>query len=93
MAEFKKPPSALSTLILRVFALLRLTSLSTHPKTGEIVTATNLTILNCLLVNLGPMHEKTLLKAMMSVQASSLLIGLFMYLTDQRRLQGVVSRS
>lgn len=69
-AEFKKPPSALTTAILQVLATLRLIKLSKNPDTGNVET-TNLTILNVFLVLLGPMKEDTLVKTLISTQVSS----------------------
>ncbi|KAI6030645.1 glycosyl transferase family 4-domain-containing protein [Pisolithus orientalis] len=74
-AQFSQPPSKLTTLILRVFASLRLTKLKFHPSNGTIVEATNLTILNFLLVNLGPMNEKELVQTLMAVQVSGSVLA------------------
>ncbi|KAI0036492.1 N-acetylglucosaminephosphotransferase [Vararia minispora EC-137] len=67
-ALFMKPPSGLSTFVLRIFEALRLTELTTHPQTGVILEATNLTILNFLLVKLGPMNEKRLTQTLIGIQ-------------------------
>ncbi|EMD31679.1 hypothetical protein CERSUDRAFT_100142 [Gelatoporia subvermispora B] len=69
-AEFKeKPPSAFATLILRVFATLGLVQLTTDEQTGAITATTNLTILNVLLVRLGPMREESLTKTLICTQS------------------------
>lgn len=52
---------------LRVLAALGCTELTTHPD-GTILEATNLTLLNALLLRLGPMREKRLTQALMAVQ-------------------------
>ncbi|KAI6044703.1 glycosyl transferase family 4-domain-containing protein [Pisolithus marmoratus] len=67
---FSQPPSKLTVLILRIFASLRLTKLKSHPSSGTIIEATNLTILNFLLLNFGPMNEKRLVQTLMTVQVS-----------------------
>ena len=69
-ADFPRPPSRLTTMVLKLFSMLRLTRLTTHPTTGQILSATNLTILNCLLIHTGPMSERALVLLMMSVQVS-----------------------
>ncbi|KAI6121044.1 glycosyl transferase family 4-domain-containing protein [Pisolithus croceorrhizus] len=74
-AQFSQPPSRLTTLILRAFASLRLTRLKFHPSSGTIIEATNLTILNFLLVNLGPMNEKRLVQTLMVVQVSGSVLA------------------
>ena len=43
------PPSGLTTIVLRTLATIGLTQLTFHPKTGAIIEATNLTILNFFL--------------------------------------------
>ncbi|PAV17501.1 N-acetylglucosaminephosphotransferase [Pyrrhoderma noxium] len=80
-----KPPSHLTTIILRVLSLLGLTKLTwtgTKTKTrapspgskdstskDEVITeATNLTILNVLLLRLGPMMEKRLVQVLIATQ-------------------------
>ena len=68
--DFPRPPSHLTTMTLKTFSKLGLTQLTTHPTTGQILSATNLTILNLLLVHVGPMSERGLVILMMSVQVS-----------------------
>lgn len=68
MASFPKPPSRLTTVVLKILATLRLTSLTVHPKTGVILESTNLTILNFLLIHLGPMTEKSLVETLIGTQ-------------------------
>ena len=70
-AEFKKPPSTLSTAILKILSTLGLVKLSTNPETG-LPETTNLTILNVFLVVLGPMKEDTLVKTLISTQVRRL---------------------
>ncbi|KAI0311548.1 hypothetical protein OF83DRAFT_1068628, partial [Amylostereum chailletii] len=72
---FLKPPSKLSSLVLRSFAALGLTELTTHPKTGVIFEATNLTILNFLLVRLWPMNEKRLVQVLIAVQVAGSVLA------------------
>lgn len=43
----------------------------TPPKEGQILSSTNLTILNLILVHFGPMHEATLCSAIAGVQVAS----------------------
>ncbi|KAJ8520858.1 hypothetical protein ONZ45_g2377 [Pleurotus djamor] len=76
-AMFERPPSRLSTLLLRVFAMLGLAEITPHPKSGVILETTNLTILNFLLVRLGPMTEKKLVKTLMLVQVAGSLFAFF----------------
>ncbi|KAF8526101.1 N-acetylglucosaminephosphotransferase [Gautieria morchelliformis] len=73
--DFPQPPSRLTTMTLKVFSALRLTQLTIHPTTGQILSATNLTILNLLLVHVGPMSERGLVLLVMSVQATCSLMA------------------
>ncbi|KIY44790.1 hypothetical protein FISHEDRAFT_50639 [Fistulina hepatica ATCC 64428] len=72
-----RPPSKLTAAILRIFALCRLTRLSYDTKTGAITNATNLTILNFFLINLGPMNEERLVKVLMSTQMAGSVLAFF----------------
>jgi UDP-N-acetylglucosamine--dolichyl-phosphate N-acetylglucosaminephosphotransferase len=67
LAAFDTPPSAKTRLVLESFAFLRLIKLDKDEK-GIIKSTTNMTILNTLLVNFGPMHEQTLCLLMGAVQ-------------------------
>lgn len=67
---FERPPSARTTSTLRLLSLLGLTRLTTHPKTGQIFEASNLTILNWFLVRLGPMTEKQLVQVLCAAQVA-----------------------
>ena len=69
--HFPKPPKQLTAVILRLLSFLGLTSITTHPTTGQILEANNLTILNFLLLRFGPMSEKQLVRVLMCVQVSS----------------------
>ena len=65
-----KPPSKLATFVLRLFSTFGLTDLVLDPKNGQIIEATNLTILNFLLLRFGPMTEKRLVQVLMATQVS-----------------------
>ena len=67
-----KPPSRLGTLVLRLLAAIGLTKLKTRPQDGMILEASNLTILNVILVRLGPMTEKRLVQTLIGTQVSAL---------------------
>ncbi|KAK7469100.1 tunicamycin resistance protein [Stygiomarasmius scandens] len=73
--QFLKPPSQLTTLILRVLYTLGIVDLTTHPKTGLILESTNLTILNFFLVRLGPMREKRLVQVLMCSQVAGSVLA------------------
>ena len=60
----------MTTLVLRTLSMLGLTNITIHPTTGNILEANNLTILNLLLLWLGPMNEKRLVRVLMCVQVS-----------------------
>lgn len=64
----KQPPSRLATIALRVLATLGLTEVTVNPASGVVNEATNLTILNFLLLRLGPMNEKRLVQVLMCAQ-------------------------
>jgi UDP-N-acetylglucosamine--dolichyl-phosphate N-acetylglucosaminephosphotransferase len=64
-----KRTSRLSTVVLRVLAGLGCTELTTHPD-GTILEATNLTLLNVLLLRFGPMREKRLTQSLITVQVT-----------------------
>jgi len=72
---FGCPPSVRTSSTLRIFSLLRLTRLTKHPKTGQILEATNLTILNWFLVRLGPMTEKRLVKVLCVTQVAGSVLA------------------
>lgn len=67
---FERPPSIRTSSTLRLLSLFGLTRLTEHPKTGQILEATNLTILNWFLVKLGPMTEKQLVKVLCTTQVA-----------------------
>ena len=69
-ALFPTPPSRLTGFILHLFSAFGLTELTLHPKTGNILEANNLTILNFFLMRLGPMNEERLVKVLMCSQVS-----------------------
>ncbi|KAJ7758481.1 UDP-N-acetylglucosamine-dolichyl [Mycena maculata] len=69
-ALFMRPPTNLSTLILKTLSALGLTQLTTHPSNGTILEANNLTILNFFLLRLGPMNEKRLVQVLMCSQVA-----------------------
>lgn len=71
-ALFPTPPSRLTTFVLHLFSAFGLTELTLHPKTGNILEANNLTILNFFLLRLGPMTEKKLVKVLICSQVSIL---------------------
>lgn len=77
-AEFKdKRPTALATLVLRIFSALGLVQLEFDERSGEVARTTNLTILNVFLLRLGPMREDSLTKVLIATQVSSRLLLLF----------------
>jgi UDP-N-acetylglucosamine--dolichyl-phosphate N-acetylglucosaminephosphotransferase len=65
--QFMKRASRLSTVVLRVLAVLGFTELTTLPD-GTILEATNLTLFNVLLLHFGPMREKRLTQTLIAVQ-------------------------
>jgi UDP-N-acetylglucosamine--dolichyl-phosphate N-acetylglucosaminephosphotransferase len=71
----KQPPTRLASLTLRVFATLGLTELTVDPTNGAVLEATNLTILNFLLLRLGPMNEKKLVQVLICTQVCTLSIS------------------
>jgi UDP-N-acetylglucosamine--dolichyl-phosphate N-acetylglucosaminephosphotransferase len=73
IATFDKPPSFISVLILEVLAFLRFVRL--EKVDGRIRSTTNLTILNTLLVNAGPLHEQTLCSLMAGVQIAGSILA------------------
>lgn len=78
--QFGEPPSKLAAFTLRIFASLGLTELKLHPSKGTIVETTNLTILNVLLLHIGPVSEKGLVQGLMAVQVSQVVT----YSAEQR---------
>ncbi|KAI9568604.1 glycosyl transferase family 4-domain-containing protein [Boletus coccyginus] len=71
----EKPPSKLAIFVLRIFFVLGLTDLTLDPKNGQILEATNLTILNFLLVRFGPMTEKRLVQVLMVTQVTGSVLA------------------
>ncbi|KAF8349304.1 N-acetylglucosaminephosphotransferase [Amanita rubescens] len=77
---FLKAPSQLTVFVLRTFAALGLTELTTHSTNGTILESSNLTILNFFLVRFGPMNEKKLVKVLIWSQiAGSVLAFVIRY--------------
>lgn len=72
---FERPPSARTNSTLRLLSLLGLTRLTKHPKTDQILEASNLTILNWFLVRLGPMTEKRLVQVLCTTQVAGSAIA------------------
>ncbi|KAL5501413.1 ALG7 [Sanghuangporus vaninii] len=70
-----KPPSRLTTAVLRLLSSLGLTEVTARREDGVIIEATNLTILNVFLVRLGPMTEKQLVKALIFTQVTCSLLA------------------
>jgi len=75
--QFPAPPSRLSALVLRTLGKLGLTELTIDPNTGVITNTTNLTILNVLLLLLGPMNEKRLVQVLMCSQVCGSIFAFF----------------
>lgn len=73
--EFKHPPRLHANLILSFLSLLGLTRLTHHPETKTILSATNLTILNAILVVRGPMSEERLVSECMALQIGGSMIA------------------
>ncbi|KDQ62573.1 hypothetical protein JAAARDRAFT_149546 [Jaapia argillacea MUCL 33604] len=74
-ALFMRPPAKIATLVLHIFSALGLVELTVHPKTGQILETTNLTILNFLLVRLGSMNEKHLVQVLMCTQVAGSVLA------------------
>ncbi|TFK73591.1 N-acetylglucosaminephosphotransferase [Pluteus cervinus] len=74
---FLQPPSKISDFVLRILATFGLTELTTHPSNGTILESTNLTILNFLLLRLGPMNEKQLVKTLIFTQIVGSILAFF----------------
>jgi len=72
---FHKPPPKWTTVLLRTLSTFGLTDLTTHPTTNNILDANNLTILNFLLLRLGPMTEKRLVRVLMYVQVAGSVLA------------------
>ena len=72
---FERSSSVRTSSTLRLLSLLRLTRLTTHPKTGQILAAMNLTILNRFLVTLGPMTEMRLVRVLCATQVAGSAFG------------------
>ncbi|KAI8930072.1 glycosyl transferase family 4-domain-containing protein [Entophlyctis helioformis] len=65
----------LGILMIRFLELLGLADVTRDPRTGKMIDCSNLTIMNLLLVRLGPMSESDLVVRVMVVQAASSLVG------------------
>jgi len=73
LTVFEKPPPAKTKVTLRVLELLRLARVDR--KEGQIVSSTNLTILNFLLVHFGPLHERTLCSLVGALQIACSILA------------------
>ncbi|KAJ7134533.1 N-acetylglucosaminephosphotransferase [Mycena epipterygia] len=67
---FLKPPSNLTSFVLRTLSTFGLTDLTINANNGTILEANNLTILNFFLLRLGPMNEKRLVQVLMCSQVA-----------------------
>ena len=76
ITEWKEPPPLLVAAVLTMLHRLRLVRV-TRDESGRIATSTNLTLLNLLLVWLGPMREDRLAMLIVGVQIAFGLFGLF----------------
>lgn len=74
-AVFLRPPSELTTVVLKLMSALRLTETTIHPTSGIVLETTNLTILNFFLLHFGPMSEKSLVKVLMCSQVAGSILG------------------
>lgn len=74
---FSRNLSLLSKIILKTLSKLGLVRLEIHPVTKEIQGTTNLTIINSILLILGPKREDILTMIIMGIQAVMGLAGLF----------------
>ena len=81
VALFERPPSYPAAVSLRVLELLCLVRLERSPNgvagsnKGQIISTTNLTIINVLLVTFGPMHEQMLCSLMAGVQVAGSVLA------------------
>lgn len=64
-------------MMLKILARLRLVRTEEDAATGRVIRCTNMTILNFWLINFGPMREDRLAMALMALQATVGLLGLF----------------
>ncbi|EIW67939.1 hypothetical protein TREMEDRAFT_32854 [Tremella mesenterica DSM 1558] len=61
LTEFERPPEIKTRVVLRIMEILRLVKLERASSTMRVIlSSTNLTILNLLLVHFGPMREQSL---------------------------------
>lgn len=74
-AVLKKRPGALLSAVLSMLATLRLLKIKRDEK-GQIIETSNWTILNLLLINLGPMTEAGLCQALIACQVAGSVVGL-----------------
>ncbi len=75
MTIFLNDPSTLTTIILKIFSIFRLTKLAYANDTKRIRACSNLTLINSMLVLFGPMREDTLTKTLMILQAGGTLLA------------------
>ncbi|KAJ3298001.1 hypothetical protein HK104_011296 [Borealophlyctis nickersoniae] len=62
-------------LMVRLLELLRLANVTRDPSTGEMVDSNNLTLINLVLVKLGPMPEERATVSIMAIQSLCTLLG------------------
>jgi UDP-N-acetylglucosamine--dolichyl-phosphate N-acetylglucosaminephosphotransferase len=67
--------SKLQQVILRILAAVRLVQVRSDPVTGQIEAVTNLTILNLILVTVGPIREDRLTMSLMGLQGAGSLLA------------------
>lgn len=66
--EGSKKIKSLGKLMLRILQLLRLVDIKKNPKTGEWTHVNNLTLINLVLVKMGPLTEERTTLAIMGIQ-------------------------
>lgn len=75
VTEWERPPRPLIALVLDLMEKAKLVQLTRNPK-GEIVTSSNLTILNLWLVWFGPKREDKLAMSILTMQMTLGILGL-----------------
>ncbi|RMD40284.1 hypothetical protein DV735_g4849, partial [Chaetothyriales sp. CBS 134920] len=73
----ERPPNTLLTSALLILHKLKLVQVEVNPKTGQIASASNLTLINLWLVWRGPLREDRLCHELLALQTLCGLLGLF----------------
>ncbi|KAK9460953.1 glycosyl transferase family 4-domain-containing protein [Lipomyces oligophaga] len=73
---FPEPPKKLQTVMLKLLASVKLIDIEVDSKSGTVVSASNMTLINLVLTWTGPLREDRLAYVILGIQAGTCIAGL-----------------